>query len=41
MKTFIRNTEDFAYKFTEDKEGLTVEVWHRDGLMIKEETIKF
>ena len=41
IKIFEKNTEDFAYRFVESKRGLTVEVWHRNGEMIKTQLIEF
>jgi hypothetical protein len=40
-KTFENNTKKFAYRFIESKAGLTVEIWHRNGSIIKEELINF
>jgi len=38
---WCKNTEDFAYRFTEDEDGLFIEIFHRHGELIKDKFIKF
>lgn len=38
---FNHNTKDFAYSFTENEQGLEVEIFHRHGELIKDFLIIF
>ena len=41
QSTIEANSIDFAYRFEECEDGLSVEIWHKDGELIKTEFISY